>query len=87
VLAIDVSGGSIGASGVRPRKMDVMYASNQIMQKTIAGLMAAACPATLLIRPRVDTFRALDFLSAAKIIAETTPLRDEVKRKIAPLLA
>lgn len=86
VLAIDVSGGPAGASTDRPSKMDSMYASSQIMQKSIAGLMAEAYPKSILMRAHVDRYRSLDFLSSAQIISETEPLKEKAKLTISQML-
>ncbi len=79
VLAIDVSGGPIGVTTQRPSKMDAMYASSQIMQKSIAKRMAETYPASVLMRASVDKYRSLDFLKSAEIISETASLQEEVK--------
>ncbi len=86
VVAIDVSGGPNGASDVRPSKVDVMYASSQIMQKSIINLMADAYPNSVLLRPRVDSYRSLDFLNAEQIIADTAPLYDQVRDVLSQFL-
>lgn len=79
VIAIDVSGGPKGRPDMRPSKVDVMYATSQIMQRTIAGLMAQSYPDTILLRPPVDAIRPLDFLQTKEILSATAPLREEVK--------
>lgn len=86
ILAIDVSGGPVGPPIERPSKMDVMYASSQIMQKSIANLMAQACPTSRLIRAPVDSFKSMDFLKSADIIAQTAPLKEQAKREIGRML-
>lgn len=79
ILAIDVSGGPDGASNDRPSKIDALYASSQIMQKTIAKLMAEKYPKSVLICPPVESYRSLGFLNSTQIISETAPLQEEVK--------
>jgi len=86
VLAVDVSGAPSGIPHTRPSKMDTMYASSQIMQKSIAKLMADAYPRSVLIHPSVAGYRSLDFLNAAQILAQTEPLREQVKSAIGALL-
>lgn len=85
VVAVDVSGGPSGQPDMRPSKVDTMYASSQIMQKSMTQLMSQTYPDTVLLRPDVDRFRSLDFLNAAQILAETAPLREQVKVAIANL--
>ncbi|WP_162497387.1 patatin-like phospholipase family protein [Roseovarius dicentrarchi] len=86
VIAIDVSGGTKDGVLTRPTKMDVIYASSQMMQQSIVALSAREFPRTALIRPSVGTYRALDFLKVSDILEETADLRDEVKTAIDRLL-
>lgn len=82
IIAIDVSNGIRIVKEERPNKLDAVYASNQIMQMTIVEQIAAQHPKTILIRPPVDSFRALDFLKAKEILAQTAFLRDSVKLQL-----
>lgn len=82
IIAIDVSGGTSGNSSERPRKIDAMLASSQIMQMSIVDHAAAQQPKVALLRPPVDHYRALDFLKTKEILAETAALRDKVKHQI-----
>ena len=40
----------------------------------------------LVVRPRVGTFRALDFLQASAILRASEPVKAELKEKLAALL-
>ncbi|MCX7567387.1 patatin-like phospholipase family protein [Sulfitobacter sp. F26169L] len=82
VLAVDVSGGPVGTPDIRPNKIDVMYASSQIMQQSIVRAKADRYPETILLRPPVSNYRSLDFLKVSEILAETAGLRDLVKRQL-----
>lgn len=86
VIAIDVSGGPNGEPDLRPTKVDAIYASSQIMQKSIARLMCDRYPNTHLLRPEVDRFRSLDFMNAGQILSKTAALREEVKATVSRLL-
>ncbi len=86
VIAVDVSGGPVGVESDRPSKMDSMYTASQVMQKTIANLMAQAYPKSVLMRAPVDGFRSLDFLSSAQIISQTAKLREQTKVTLGRLL-
>lgn len=86
VLAIDVSGGPLGTGTDRPNKIDSIYAASQVMQKTIANLMAAAHPSSLLLHAPVDGFRSLDFLQSAQIISKSAGMRERTKSAIGRLL-
>ena len=84
-IAVDVSGGPGGEPGIKPGKIDAMYAASQMMQATIARAQAAAFPKTVLLRPPVADYRPLDFLKAAEILEKTASLGEQVKRAIAGL--
>lgn len=82
VIAIDVSGGTNGDPAERPSKIDAMYGSNQMMQMSIVQNAARQYPDTVLLRPPVDSYRALDLVKAREILDQTAPLCDQVKREI-----
>lgn len=82
IIAIDVSGGSHGDPTERPKKIDAMYASSQMMQMSIVRHATSKYPETVLLRPPVDSFRSLDFLKAKDILAQTAALREQVKTQI-----
>lgn len=82
VIAIDVTGGPTGDPSERPSKVEVMYKTNQIMQQSIVRAKARLHPDTVLLRPTVNNYRALDFLKVTEILEETSDLRDLVKWQI-----
>lgn len=82
VVAIDVCGGPNGDATKRPSKIDVMYAASQLMQLTITRVKAENHQLDLYIRPDVGRVRVLDFLKTQSILDMTSPLREDVKRKI-----
>jgi NTE family protein len=82
VVAIDVSGGTNGDPTKRPSKVDVSYASSQMMQRSIVRNAAAQFPNTTLLRPPVDGFWSLDFNEAREILTATAQLCDDVKATI-----
>jgi NTE family protein len=86
ILAIDVSGGPVGADNEKPNKIDTMYAASQTMQRTIAHLLADKFPGSVLLRAPVAGFRSLDFLNSAKIISETAVLQEQTKVAVGRLL-
>ena len=87
VLAVDVSGGPSGDPTKRPSKLDVTYASGQMMQKSIVRTAASKFPKTVLLRPPVNEYMALDFLKGREILAQTASLKEETKRAADRLLA
>ncbi len=63
VLACDVIGGPLSAASGIPSPFEAMFGSAQIMQSAITAKMLRARPPDVLIRPPIDGFKALDFLS------------------------
>ena len=86
VLAVDVSGGPTGDPSQRPTKFDVTYASGQMMQRSIVRTAASKFPNTVLLRPPVNEYMALDFLKGHEILAQTASLKEETKRAVHGLL-
>ncbi|MFD0916956.1 patatin-like phospholipase family protein [Pseudahrensia aquimaris] len=82
VIGIDVAGGPEGTPGKRPSKIDVLYASSQLMQRSIAKAMAQNYQVDIFLRPDVGRFRVLDFGKSIAILKHTRPFRDELKSAI-----
>jgi NTE family protein len=82
VVAVDVCGGPRGEPGKRPNKIDVMYASIQLMQLSITKAKAASNQLDVYLRPDVERFRVLDFLKTNAILDATAPFREEFKRTV-----
>ena len=87
VIAIDVSGGTDGDPSERPSKLDAMYGANQMMQMSIVQNAAMQYPQTVLLRPPVASYRALDLLKAEEILTKTAALCEKVKYEIDRLCA
>ncbi len=87
VIAVEVTGRPLPSErGRRPGMTELALGATQIMQLQIARLKKALTPPDVWIDPPVDRFRAYDFLRAPEILAATAHLREEVKRKLAPIL-
>ncbi|MBL1406521.1 MAG: patatin-like phospholipase family protein [Rhizobiales bacterium] len=86
IVAIDVAGGpnvdNGQGSSKRPNKIDVMYASPQLMQLTIANEKAKTNQLDLLVRPEMGKVRALDFIKTKQILDSTADLKDTFKRDL-----
>src|SRR5690606_37270416 len=82
VIAVDIVGGPEG-SGIRmPSTLDLVFGSNQLMQQAIvAGKLRRQRP-TVFLRPPVSRYRMLDFLKIERILRESEPIRDELRRAI-----
>lgn len=86
IIGIDVSGGSHGDPKKRPTKVEVSYASGQMMQRSIVNNMAAKHSNAIVLRPPVDNYWSLDFLKAREILSQTSILRDQVKTALENVL-
>jgi len=82
MLAIDVTGGPSGDPDVRPGKVEAAYTANQILQLSIVKANARQNPDVVVLRPAVNSYRALDFLKVAEILDHTADFKDVVKRQI-----
>lgn len=83
VVAVDVTGGPAGGSGL-PGPFAAMFGASQIMQGAIvAGQLARHGNKVQVLRPEVEAFTALDFLAARRILAAAEPLRAEAAALLA----
>lgn len=82
IIAVDVAGGPEGESGMRPSKIDVMYATPQLMQLTITNEKAKTNQLDILVRPEMGKIRALDFIKTDEILDTTIALKDDFKRDL-----
>ncbi|MGE3247832.1 MAG: patatin-like phospholipase family protein [Beijerinckiaceae bacterium] len=87
VVACDVTGGPVEGKSPLPKPFEALFGASQIMQSSITAQMLKAGPPDLLLRPPVDSFRILDFFRAARIMAASEPLKDEVKRAVERVMA
>jgi NTE family protein len=87
VVAIDVTGGPArrGRSSL-PGPWDAMFGTVQILQGRIVEEKLARHAPDILVRPRVDLFKALDFLQASVIFRLAEPAKQDLKRKLAARL-
>jgi len=82
VLGVDVTFG--GARERRtPPPFNAMFGAAQIMQGAITAQKLKLQAPDILVRPRVEQFRVLDFFRAAQILRATDPAKDYLKRELA----
>lgn len=86
IIAVDVAGGPEGESGMRPSKIDVMYATPQLMQLTITNEKAKTNQLDILVRPEMGKIRALDFIKTDEILDTTIALKDNFKRDLEKIM-
>jgi len=56
--------------------------ASQIMMEAIVELKLRQTQPHILLRPPVAHFGVLDFLKVQRVLGETSPIRDELKREI-----
>jgi NTE family protein len=86
-LAIDVVGGPSGPADRLPSPVDVLFGASQLMmQSIIAEKMRAGAP-DIFLRPKVDSWRVMDFLKIKEILDQTKGFREEVKQAVAAAMS
>jgi NTE family protein len=86
VLAVDCSGGRDDASGI-PGPWEAMFATLIIMGQSIVAEKLKRDRPDLLVKPNVGPFGLLDFFQASAILRAAEPAKQEVKARIAEMLA
>lgn len=86
VIAVDVTGGPPDGKPM-PEAFEAALGATQIMQGTIVALKLATRMPDILVRPPVETFRALDFFKAKAILQAAEPLKDELRRGLEAALS
>ncbi len=79
IIGVDVSGGPEGEEGTIPGKVDALYASSQLMQRTIVREKIKRMRCDLLLEPRVGAWRVLDLARTDEVLDATEPLYEETK--------
>ena len=82
VIAVDVVGAPTGAPRGNPTSMDLLIGASQIMMESIIEMKLRQTPPQILLRPPVSHFGVLDFLKVNRVLEETAPIRDELKRAV-----
>jgi NTE family protein len=86
VVAVDVVGMPVGDPARVPSRIEAALGASQLMMQAMTRLKLAQWHPDVLIRAPVDGFGVLDFLRARRIIEHTAIVRDELRRKLQPLL-
>lgn len=87
VVAVEISGPPSADKRTVPNALECLYETVMVMTHSIIGgkLDTHGAP-DLLLQPNVGTFRALDFFRASAILRAAEPVKDEVKKRLTPLL-
>lgn len=86
VIAVDVVGAPQEVKGRKPTSIDLMFGATQLLMQSIIAHKMEHCPPDILLRPPVSKYRVLDFLKIDTLMAETAPVKDELKRAIGAAL-
>lgn len=82
VIAVDVVGGPVETAKAHPSSIELVIGASQIMMEAIVALKLRQSRPHILLRPPVAHFGVLDFLKVERVLCETAPVRDELKRAI-----
>jgi NTE family protein len=82
VIAVDVVGAPQETAGRKPTSVDLMFGATQLLMQSIIAHKMEQCPPDILLRPSVSRYRVLDFLKIDALLAETAPVKDELKRAV-----
>jgi NTE family protein len=82
-IAVDVVGGPVRPQGRSyPSASETIFGASQILMQTVIAEKLKSRAPDVLIRPKVDIFRVLDFMKANAILRATAAVKDEVKRAV-----
>ncbi len=86
VIAVDVSVGMGEPAGV-PDPWEALAATVQMMGHGIVAQKLRDAPPDLMIRPNTGTFGLFDFMRVSAILRAAAPAKDELKERLAALMA
>ncbi len=86
VVAIDISGETAGERRDMPNPWEALVTTVLVMANAIICEKLKHSAPDLMLRPKVGTFRTLDFLHASAILRAAEPIKAEVKEKLGALL-
>jgi NTE family protein len=86
VVAVDISGEPAKRRDI-PNPWECLLTTVLVMGNAITAEKVKHGAPDLMVRPKVGSFRALDFLQASAILRAAEPVKDEVKEKLTALLS
>jgi NTE family protein len=87
VVAVDISGEPTDERRDIPNPWECLLTTVLVMGNAITAEKVKHGAPDLMVRPRVGSFRTLDFLQASAILRASEPIKAEVKEKLTALLA
>jgi NTE family protein len=85
-VAVDISGEPAKRRDI-PNPWECLLTTVLVMGNAITAEKVKHGAPDLMVRPKVGSFRALDFLQASAILRAAEPIKDEVKEKLTALLS
>jgi NTE family protein len=86
VVAVDISGEPAVTRRDIPNQWECLLTTVLVMGGAITAEKVKHRPPDLMVRPKVGSFRALDFLQASAILRAAQPSKAELKEKLAALI-
>ena len=86
-VAVDVTGSTQRRPGTRPRTLDAITGSTQILFHSITREKLKAAAPDVLVRPDVGGFGSLDYFKIEAILAAAEPAKENLKYKLSQMLA
>jgi len=85
ILAVDTTVGPLAPRGM-PDPWENLFATLQVMSRTIVREKLKRGAPDILIRPELSTFRLLDFFHASAILRAAEPVKAQVKERLRELM-
>lgn len=82
VIAIDVVGAPARARHRRLKGIELVFGASQLMMQSIIAMKLKHMRPAIFLKPQVEGFRVLDFLKIDAVLAETAPIKEQLKRAI-----
>lgn len=86
VLAVDITRMAERKERSSPSTIEAVVLSYYIMSNAIVSEKLKSSAPDILLRPKVHSFGALDFMRATPILRAAEPIKEELKRKLGALL-
>ena len=86
-VAIDVSGTVTDRAGVAPAFFETIFQTFHVMGQSILADKLRLQRPDIYIKPDIVDIKALDFLKAKDIYSQAAPAKEQLKRKLAGILA
>ena len=86
VVAVDISGEPAEGRSDIPNPWECLLTTVLVMGSAITAEKLKHVPPELMIRPKVGSFRTLDFMQASAILRAAEPAKAEIKQHLQALL-